>query len=234
MIGDGLSHVSYGALCIAFALGYSPFYLSIPVVIVAAILLLNLTEKGKLKSDAAIAIFSASSLAIGVIVTSLSSGMNTEVESYMFGSILAMDGSDVILSVILCSVVMIVFILCYHAIFTITFDEDFARSSGLPVRFYNRLLSILIAITIVLGMRMMGAMLISSLIIFPAVTAMQLFRTYQKVILSAIITSSICFVIGLILSYEKSIPAGASIVVTNLVTFLLFLIVSKLKWRVHV
>ena len=171
MIGDGLSHVSFGALSIALAMGWSPLKVSIPVVVLAAFFLLRITENSRIKSDAAIAMISASSLAIGIIVTSLTTGMTTDVSSYMFGSILAMTKEDVMLSAVLCIIVLGLFVLCYNQVFAVTFDENFAKATGVNVGAYNMLISVLTAVTIVLGMRMMGAMLISSLVIFPCLTS---------------------------------------------------------------
>lgn len=179
MIGDGLSHVSYGALSIALACNVAPLKVSIPVVIAAAFLLLRMTEKGLMKSDAAIAAVSASALAIGVSVTSLTTGMTTDVNSYMFGSILAMTKDDVILCVLLSCVVLALFMVSYHNIFAVTFDENFGKATGVKVSFYNSMIAILTAVTIVLGMQMMGAMLISSLLIFPALTSMRLLRVLR-------------------------------------------------------
>ena len=176
MIGDGLSHVSFGALSIALAMGWSPLKVSIPVVVLAAFFLLRITENSRIKSDAAIAMISASSLAIGIIVTSLTTGMTTDVSSYMFGSILAMTKEDVALSAVLCIIVLGLFVLCYNQVFAVTFDENFAKATGVNVGAYNMLISVLTAVTIVLGMRMMGAMLISSLVIFPCLTSMQLLQ----------------------------------------------------------
>ena len=173
MIGDGLSHVSFGALSIALAMGWSPLKVSIPVVVLAAFFLLRITENSRIKSDAAIAMISASSLAIGIIVTSLTTGMTTDVSSYMFGSILAMTKEDVVLSAVLCIIVLGLFVLCYNQVFAVTFDENFAKATGVNVGAYNMLISVLTAVTIVLGMRMMGAMLISSLVIFPCLTSMR-------------------------------------------------------------
>ena len=133
MIGDGLSHVSFGALSIALACGWAPLPVSIPVVILAALGLLRMTEKSRMGADAAIAVVSASALAIGVVVTSLTTGMTTDVDSFMFGSILAMDRADVALSVVLCAAVLVLYILFYHRLFAITFDESFSRATGVRV-----------------------------------------------------------------------------------------------------
>jgi len=221
MIGDGLSHVSFGALAIAVALGVTPLYFSIPVVIVAAFLLLRVADNPRWNSDAAIAVMSASSLAIGILVISRTTGMTTDVDNYMFGSVLAMSKTDVALSVVVCAAVLALFILFYHKLFAVTFDESFSRATGLNVNWYNTLLSILTALTIVLGMRMMGAMLISSLVIFPALTAMRLFRSFRSVILCSAVTSVVCFCTGLTISFVFSTPVGATVVAANLTLFLL-------------
>ena len=223
MIGDGLSHVSFGALSIALAMGWSPLKISIPVVVLAAFFLLRITENSRIKSDAAIALISASALALGIIVTSLTTGMTTDVSSYMFGSILAMSREDVWLSVVLSLVVLILFAVCYNKIFAVTFDENFAKATGVNVGFYNVVIAVLTAVTIVLGMRMMGAMLISSLIIFPCLSSMRVFKSFGGVVVSSGILSVLCFLIGMTASYQFSTPAGASVVVANLLVFMLFM-----------
>ena len=222
MIGDGLSHVSFGALSIALAMGWSPLKVSIPVVVLAAFFLLRIKENSRIKSDAAIAMISASSLAIGIIVTSLTTGMTTDVSSYMFGSILAMTKEDVVLSAVLCIIVLGLFVLCYNQVFAVTFDENFAKATGVNVGAYNMLISVLTAVTIVLGMRMMGAMLISSLVIFPCLTSMRVFKSFTSVVISSGILSLVCFLLGMMASYQFSTPAGASVVVVNLIAFGLF------------
>lgn len=221
MIGDGLSHVGFGALSLALALGAAPLTVSLPIVILAAFLLLRLSENSKLCGDSAIALVSASAIAIGVVITSLSKGMSTDINDLMFGSILAMTESDVTLSVFLSAAVLLVFILFYRKIFSITFDESFARTEGVHVKTYTMLLALLTAVTIVLGMRIMGSMLISSLIIFPALTAMRIFRSFRGVTLFAALISLISFLVGLFLSFEFSLPTGATIVLVNLAFFLL-------------
>ncbi len=227
MIGDGLSHVSFGALSIAIACGIAPLKFAIPVVIVAAFLLLRLAEKGKMRSDAAIAMVSASALAIGVIVTSLSTGLSTDIYSYMFGSILAMSKEDVAASGVLSVVVLLLFVVCYHKIFAVTFDESFSKATGVKVGAYNTIISILTAVTIVVGIKMMGAMLISSLIVFPALTSMRVFKSFKSVTWCSGVLSVLNFTIGLLCSYGFSIPAGASVVVSSLVMFIIFIFVEK-------
>ena len=229
MIGDGLSHVSFGALAIAVALGITPLYFSIPVVILAAFFLLRAADNPNRSNDAAIAALSAASLAIGILVISRTSGMTTDVDSYMFGSVLAMTWADVALSVVLCAAVLTMFLLFYHKIFAVTFDESFSRATGLHVNRYNTLLAILTALTIVLGMRMMGAMLISSLIIFPALTAMRLFRSFRNVVLCAAVMSVVCFCAGLIISFVYSTPVGATVVAADLAVFLAACVIRLLR-----
>ena len=229
MIGDGLSHVSFGALAIAVALGMTPLYFSIPVVIVAAFLLLRVADSPRWNSDAAIAAMSASSLAIGILVISRTTGMTTDVDNYMFGSVLAMSKSDVALSVVLSIAVLALYVLFYHRIFAVTFDESFSRATGMKVDRYNTLLAILTALTIVLGMRMMGAMLISSLVIFPSLTAMRLFKSFRGVILCAAITSVLCFCAGLTISFVWATPVGATVVAADLTLFLLSCLIALIR-----
>ena len=230
MIGDGLSHVSFGALAVAVALGVTPLYFSIPVVILSAFFLLRLANSGShMGSDAAIAVISASALAIGILVISLTTGMTTDVDNYMFGSVLAMTETDVLLSAAVSAAVLVLFVLFYHKLFAITFDENFARATGMRVELYNTLLSILTALTIVLGMRMMGAMLISSLVIFPALTAMRLFRSFRGVVLCAGVTAVLCFCAGRTISFMKSTPVGATVVAADLILFLLACAVQRLR-----
>ena len=229
MIGDGLSHVGFGAMAIAAAMNAAPLTVAIPVVIVAAILLLRISGNAKIKGDAAIALISTTSLAIGVMVISLTTGMNTDVYNYMFGSILAMSAEDVKLSLVLSVFVLILFIVFYHKIFAITFDETFARATGVKAGVYNTLIAVLTAVTIVLGMRMMGALLISSLIIFPALTSMRVCRTFKSVIINAAIVSVVCLIAGVTLSYVAATPAGASVVLANLVMMVLYTVVGVVK-----
>lgn len=229
MIGDGLSHVGFGAMAIAAAMNAAPLTVAIPVVIVAAILLLRISGNAKIKGDAAIALISTTSLAVGVMVISLTTGMNTDVYNYMFGSILAMSAEDVKLSLVLSVFVLILFIVFYHKIFAITFDETFARATGVKAGVYNTLIAVLTAVTIVLGMRMMGALLISSLIIFPALTSMRVCRTFKSVIINAAVISVVCLIEGVTLSYVAATPAGASVVLANLVMMVLYTVVGAVK-----
>lgn len=221
MIGDGLSHVGFGALSLAMALNITPLWIAIPVVLIAAFFLLKLNESSKLNGDSAIGLIAVSSLAIGVIITSLSSGMNTDVSGYMFGSILAMSDSDVILSTVLAVVIIVSLVLFYNKIFAVTFDESFAKATGINTDRCNMIIAALTALTIVIGMRIMGTMLISGLIIFPALTSMRIFKSFKSVILSSAAISVLCFVAGIFVSFVFSIPTGACVVVINLIAYIL-------------
>ena len=222
MIGDGLSHVGFGALTIAAAFNIAPLAVSIPVVIVAAFLLLRLSENSKIKGDAAIALISTGSLAVGVLIISRTRGMNTDLYNYLFGSILTMSKNDVYLSITLSVIVLVLFVFFYHKLFAITFDETFAKAGGVKTGMYNMLIALLTALTIVLGMRMMGALLISSLIIFPSLTSMRILKRFKTVTICSAIIATVCFFIGIVVSYLYATPAGASVVMMNIFAFVLF------------
>jgi zinc transport system permease protein len=229
MIGHGLSNVGFGSLALATALGLAPLIVAIPLVIAAAFLLLRLSENSRIKGDAAVAIVATASLAIGVIIISLSTGMNTDVCNYLFGSILAMSKTDVYISIGLSVFVMILFILFYNKLFAITFDETFAKTGGVKTHIYNMLIALLTALTIVLGMRIMGAMLISSLIIFPALSSMRLFKKFRSVTICSAVISILCFFTGIIISYLYATPTGASVVMINIIVFAVFWLVDNIN-----
>lgn len=222
MIGDGLSHVGFGSLALATALGLSPLKVTIPIVIIAAFFLLKISNNNKIEGDSLIALLSTASLAIGITSISITSGVNTDINNYLFGSILAMSNEDVILSILLTVVVLFLYFVFYNKIFSVTFDETFAKATGIKVDFYNMILAILIAVTIVVGMRMMGSLLITSLIIFPAMTSMNVFNKFKYVIIFSGFLSVICCIFGIILSFVYSIPTGASIVLCHIFVYILF------------
>ncbi|NLB37460.1 MAG: metal ABC transporter permease [Clostridiales bacterium] len=222
MIGDGLSHVGFGALCISLAMNVSPLTVSVPIVIIAAFFLLRISENSKIKGDAAIALISSTSIALGVIITSLTNGLNTDVSSYLFGSVLAVDKNDVFLSVVLSVTVIIIYIIFYNKIFAVTFDESFAKATGTKTGIFNTLIALLTAVIIVVGMRIMGALLVSSLIIFPALTSMRVFKSFKSVVISSSVISLVCFFLGIAASFIIETPAGASVVIVNAAMFLLF------------
>jgi len=216
MIGDGLSHVGFGALSIAMAMNLAPLKIAVPVVVIAAFFLLRISQNSKIKGDAAIGLISSTSIAIGVTVTSLTSGLN----------------ADIKISIVLSVLVFILFVIFYDRIFATTFDENFAKATGVKVELYNMLIAFLTAITIVLGMRIMGTMLISSLIIFPALTSMRVFNSFKSVIISSGIISVACFFIGMTVSFLYSTPAGASVVLVNAVAFLIFSVIGMVTKRI--
>ncbi len=229
MIGDGLSHVGFAILTVSTVLGFtSPLYISIPGVMLTAIILLKLGNNKKIKSDSSIALISSSALAIGVLITDVTTGLNTDICNFMFGSILAMTKTDVYISIVVSIIVVLIFIIYYRKIFLITFDEEYGKASGLKTSRYTTILAVLTAVTIVVGMRMMGTLLISSIIIFPALTSMRIFKTFKKVIISSVIVSISSFLIGVLGSYIFNISTGAMIVVVNLVIFIIFTLINKI------
>ena len=222
MIGDGLSHVAFSAMAVATAMNWAPLSVAIPVVIAASYILLRLSANSRLSGDSAIALLSTGALAVGIFIISMKSGVNTDINNYMFGSVLAIRQSDVTLSVVLSLAVLVLYVLFYNKIFAVTFDEPFAKATGVRADFYNMLIAVLTAVTIVLGMRMIGALLISSLIIFPAMTSMRLFKCFRNVVVCSAVISVFCFLSGLMISYEYSAPTGASVVIVNIAVFAAF------------
>ena len=231
MIGDGLSHVGFGALAVATVMNLAPMAVAIPVVIVAAFILLRLSSDGKIKGDAAIALISTGALAIGVMAVSMSSGMNIDINSYLFGSIISVSSEDVVISVVLAVAVIAMFIFFYTKIFAITFDESFAKATGTNANLYNMLIALLTAVTIVIGMRLMGSMLISSLIIFPALCSMRVFKSFFSVTICSAVISVTTFIVGMMISYAADTPCGASIVCVNIVVFALFFVCGAIMQR---
>lgn len=232
MIGDGLSHVGFGAFAIATIMGFAPLEFAIPVVIIVSFFILKLNDNSKIHGDSAIALISASSLAIGTFAISVVKGVNTDINNYLFGSILSINNTDIIVSIVLSILVIVLYIISYNKIFAITFDENFAKSIGVNTDFYNIIFAILCSIVVVLGMRLMGSLLISSLIIFPTLSSMQLFKNFKSVVISSLIISIIAFTIGLIVSYNYATPTGATIVIINLIVLIIFKFISyiRIKW----
>ncbi len=231
LIGHGLSEVGFAALSVALAFGLPPLYVSTPLVIAASFVIMFVSQRRKVGGDVAIGIAASAALAFGVLVTALTRGMNLDVCAYMFGSILAMTNEDVMLSVALSLFVTGLFVLFYNRLFLITYNEDYARSLGINVTLYQFLISFLTALTVVLGMRMMGTLLISSLIILPAVTARRLVRSFRALVVLAACISLACFAVGLILSFVGNLPTGASIVSVNVAVLTGVVLVSRLMGR---
>ena len=229
MIGDGLSHVAFGAMSIALVLGLAPLTFAIPVVIGAAFLLMHINRKSRMGGDSAIALVSGTALALGIASVSLAGGVNTNVNDYMFGSIVAISKEDMLICVPVLVAVIVIFVLLYNRIFAVTFDEGFAKVSGVKTEVYNMVIALLTAATVVIGMRIMGTLLISGLIIFPALSSMRIFRSYKAVIVSSVTVSCLCFVGGTLLSIVFETPVGASIVIANAVVFAFFALAEQAK-----
>lgn len=231
MIGDGLAHVGFGAFALTAAVNPLPTWAAIPIVGIAAVLLLRVSKNGKIKGDALIAVISSGALAFGLILMSRPNVRN-DINRYMFGSIFALDKSDIVISVVCSFVIITLYILFYNKIFLVTFDEDFAKASGINVPLYNTLLAVLTSVIIVIGMRFMGALLISGLVIFPPLSSMRVFGGFKQTVICSAVTSVICFTAGLIITYYYSLPPGACIVAVNLIVFILFAITGKIKSRI--
>jgi len=229
MIGTALSHVGFAAMAIAGAVDLAPLTVSMPVVIAAAFLLLRMNESSKVKGDSAVALLSTSSLAVGIIVISSTTGLTLHVCNVMFGSIFAMTQADMYLSVALSVAVIVIFVLFYKQLFAVTYDEDFARATGMKVEVYKSLLAILTAVTVVLGMRMMGALLIASLTLFPALSAMRLCKRFLTVVITSAIIGVVSFFIGMVISFWHELPPGTSVVAVNLVIFVVFSLTGFVK-----
>ena len=229
MIGDGLSHTAFSAFAIATVLGFTPLYFALPIVIIASFFVLRLSQRRKVHGDAAIAVLSASSLAIGTMAISLSKGVNIDLNSYLFGSILAVSWGDVVLSIILTAIIILLYLFAYHRIFAITFDEEFAKSVGIRTNMYDAIFAAICSIVIVLGMRLLGSLLISSLIIFPTLSAMRLSHTFKGIVLLSVIISALAFVAGLVASYIFATPTGATVVIANLIVFIMAFLIEKIR-----
>jgi len=229
MIGTGLSHVGFAAMAIAGVFDLAPLTVSMPVVVAAAFLLLRLNESSKIRGDSAVALVSTSSLAIGVIVVSMTTGLTLHVCSVMFGSIFAMARADMYISVALSVAVLGLFVLFYKQLFAVTYDESFAKATGTKVEVYKSLLAILTAVTVVLGMRMMGALLIASLTLFPALSAMRLCKRFLSVVITAAVIGVVCFFVGMLFSFGLDLPPGASVVGINLVVFAVFSVIAIIR-----
>lgn len=231
MIGDGLSHVGFGAFALATILGFAPLEFAIPIVIIVSFFILKLNDSSKIHGDSAIALISASSLAIGTFAISVTKGVNTDINNYLFGSILSINETDIIVSVVLSILVVLLYVVSYNKIFAITFDEKFAKSIGINTNLYNMIFASLCSIVVVLGMRLMGSLLISSLIIFPTLSSMQIFKNFKSVVISSVFISIISFGVGLIVSYNYATPTGATIVIVNLIVFIIFKMISYIGIR---
>jgi len=227
MLSDGLSHVAFGAFALASILGFVPVLVAIPIVIIASILVLRLSENSKIHGDSAIALMSASALAIGTFIMSLS-GSNVDINSYLFGSILSVSETEVFLALGLLTAIILIYLIFHNKIFAVTFDEKFARAIGINTKALNIVFAILCSILIVIGMRLVGALLISSLVIFPTLSAQTIFKSFKSVTVAGAIFSTVNFIVGLIASYLLGTPTGATVVIVNLIVLIILKVLNKI------
>ena len=219
LIGDGLSHVSFGTIALGLFFGLYPFYVAVPIVVLASILILKISEKARVYGDAAIGIVSAIGISIGVILASLSKGFNVDLFSYLFGNILAISASEVILSIILSAVVLLMIAFFYWDLFSATFDEEYAKTTGIKTNFINILLTALTAVTVVLSVKVVGIMLVSALLILPSVTALQFAKKFKTALILGGVFSLSSVVSGIVISFILDLPPGATIVMLNSIFF---------------
>ena len=234
-IGDGLSHIAFGAMAIASVLNFTnntPFVMAMTVV--CAIFLLKAGQNVKLKGDAVVAMTSVGALAIGYLllnVFSVSSNVSGDVCSTLFGStsILTLSAADVRLCIICAVIIFLIFILLYNKIFAVTFDENFAKASGINADIYNLLIAVIVAVIIVLAMNLVGSLLISALIVFPSLSAMCLFKSFKSVTVCSVVLSVFCSLVGIVISILASTPVGSTIVAVQIVMYIAFSIIGKIK-----
>ncbi|MBP5553816.1 MAG: metal ABC transporter permease [Lachnospiraceae bacterium] len=233
-IGDGLSHVAFGAMAIAGVLNLTNnMIVSMPITVISAILLLRTGQNAKIKGDAAIAMISVGALAFGYLIMnvfSTSANLSGDVCSTLFGStsILTLKGSDVWLSMILSLVVVVTFILFYNRIFAVTFDENFAKATGTRTEIYNLIIAVITAVIIVLAMNLVGSLLISALVIFPALSAMKLFKSFKSVTICSVVLSVVCALAGMVISIITGTPVGSTIVAADMVVFGICCLIGRL------
>jgi len=231
LIGDGLAHVAFGTIGLGLLLQAHPLYISAPLVMLASLWISILSEKARIHGDAAIGLVAALGISTGIMLASLGQGFNVDLFSYLFGSILAIGEGEVIVSVVLSVVVLAVVRLFLHDLFALTFQEEYARVLGIKTRRVVNVLTLCTALTVVLGIRVVGTMLVSSLIIFPAVTALQVARSFKTVLLIAAISSVSSVVSGIFISFFFNLPTGATIVFVNFFFFCITYIAGRLRGR---
>ena len=219
LIGDGLAHVAFGGVALGLFLGVYPFYAAVPVAMLGSLAILAVAEDNRVFGDAAIGIISSVGMAGGIMLASLAGGFNVDLFSYLFGNILSVSGSEVVFSVLLSLSVIGLIRLFYYDLLSLTFDEEYARSSGLNTRLMNRVLILLTAVSVVLAVKVVGAVLVSSLLILPAATALQLSASFRSTIFFAGLGSVLSVMAGLLLSFMFNLPPGATIILLNFVLF---------------
>jgi zinc transport system permease protein len=220
LIGDGLSHVSFGAIALGLFLGWAPFSVAIPVVVLSSYLILLISRKARVYGDAAIGIVSSAGVAAGVLLASLAGGFDVDLMSYLFGNILAVSADEVVFSVALSILVLFSIVFLYHDLFSSSFDEDFARISGISTNAISVLLASLTAVAVVLAIKVVGIMLVSALLVVPPVSALQVARGFRSTLLLSVVLSILSVFIGITASFFADLPAGGTIVMTNIFIFL--------------
>jgi zinc transport system permease protein len=228
LIGDGLSHVTFGAVALAMVLNLYPLVVSIPVVVMSALGVLRITEKAGVYGDAAIGVVSSVGIACGILLASVAGGFNVDLFSYLFGSILSISTIEVAASVIVSLAVLAAVYIHFDEIFSTTFDEEFARASGIPVDRINVIIMVLTSVTVVLAMKVVGIMLTSALLVLPAVTAFQNARGFRNAMVVASVSSLLSLISGVFVSFELNLPAGAAIVMINFICFSCAFLVRRL------
>jgi zinc transport system permease protein len=234
-IGDGLSHVAFGAMAVATLFSrVEKTYIIMPVTIIAAVLLLRAGQNAKVKGDAAIAMLSVGALALGYIIMnvfSTSANVSGDVCSTLFGStsLLTLKADDVIMTAVFSLIVLVLFIVFYHRIFAVTFDESFAKATGINVSAYQTLIAVIIAIVIVIGMDLVGSLLISALVIFPALAAMSVIKSFKGVVVFSAVIAVTCAVLGMFISILAKTPVGATIVATDIAAYIICSVAGRIK-----
>lgn len=232
MLGDGLSHVSFGTLAVAMVFNFAPLEFALICVLIVAFLLLRISRNSKINGDAAIAMVSGSFLALGIFISRISGGFNQNLNDYMFGSIYAIKDSDLPLCIIMTVAVIIIYVLFYNKIFAVTFDEEFAKATGAKVELYNLILALLTAITVVIGMKLIGTLLISSLTVFPVVTALKVAKRYISAVCTSVGISLFAFITGFVLScLYDNMPLSTAVILVNLVAYIAVTLFSAIRNR---
>lgn len=231
LIGDGLAHISFGAIAIGIVFGFYPLVTAIPLVIIASLIIYALTRKHIIEGDAIIGILASLGLATGVILSSISTGFNIDIFSYLFGNILSITQQELLFVIIGSIIILSVIILFYQEFMAISFNPEQAKISGIPVTILDILFSIITALTVLMSIKLAGALLVSALIILPASSSLQLAKSFQNTMLFAVVFALISILIGIIISFIFNIPTGATIVTVNAIIFFAILIIKLLKTK---
>jgi len=227
LIGDGLAHVTFGSVAVGLLLHSQPIYTAVPLVALSSLGILKLTERARLYGDTAIGIVSSLGIASGVILVSISGGYNVDLFSYLFGSILSISNTEVITSIVLSVIVMLMVLLFYNELASITFDEEMAKVSGIKTRRINEILVVLTALTVVLAMKVVGIMLVSALLILPASAALQTAKSFKATIITAGAIAVFSVISGIWISFAANLPSGGTIIIINFIIFMLMFGYSK-------